>query len=53
MTVTVSNVSGQVVMQRDFTGEKIQMDITHLPTGVYFLQLKSGKNVEEGKIIKY
>jgi hypothetical protein len=46
------NLNGQEVMQYKITESKTQIDITSLPSGVYFVRLTNDKTVQVGKIVK-
>jgi hypothetical protein len=50
--LSILNVSGQELLRRQITEQKIQIDITKLPVGVYIIRLMNEKTVEVGKIIK-
>jgi hypothetical protein len=49
---TVLNVNGQQLITRQITEPKTQLDISNLPSGVYFMRLTSGKSVEVAKFVK-
>jgi len=46
------NVNGQQLITRHITEPKTVIDISSLPSGVYFVRLTGDKTVEVGKIIK-
>jgi photosystem II stability/assembly factor-like uncharacterized protein len=50
--LSILNLHGQEVMKLQVTGPMIQIDISNLPNGVYFVRLTSEKMVEFGKFIK-
>ena len=50
--LSIFNVSGEKVMERQLTDNETQIDISALPRGVYFVRLQNEKMVEVGKIIK-
>ena len=51
-SLTILNIEGQQLITRQITESKTQMDISNLPSGVYFVRLINDKTVEVGKIIK-
>jgi hypothetical protein len=50
--LSIFNVSGEKVMERQLTDNEIQLDISALPRGVYFVMLQNEKMVEVGKMVK-
>lgn len=50
--LSISNLNGQQLITRQITSPKTQVDISSLPSGVYFVRLTSDKTVATGKIIK-
>jgi len=50
--LSVFNVSGEKVFERQLTGTETQIDISALPQGVYFVRVQDEKGIEVGKIIK-
>jgi len=50
--LSVMNLTGRVVLTRQITGTKTQLDISSLPGGVYFVRLTGDKTVQVGKFIK-
>jgi hypothetical protein len=50
--LTISNINGEELITRQITQPKTQLDISSLPSGVYFVRLTSEKSVVTGKIIK-
>jgi hypothetical protein len=50
--LSIMNLNGQEVMQYKITESKTQIDITSLPSGVYFVRLTNDKTVQVGKIVK-
>jgi photosystem II stability/assembly factor-like uncharacterized protein len=51
-SISILNLSGQQLITRQFTEPKTQLDISTLPSGVYFVRLTGERTVEVGKIIK-
>ncbi len=51
MTCRVFNVLGKTVLFKVITTEK-QLDISSLPTGVYVLRIKVGKDITVKKLIR-
>jgi hypothetical protein len=51
-TLSISNLNGQQLIARQLTLLKTQLDISDLPSGVYFVRLTSDKSVAMGKLIK-
>jgi len=50
--LSISNLSGQDFISFMITREKMQIDLSGLPAGTYFIRLTSDKNVATGKFIK-
>jgi hypothetical protein len=46
------NLNGQVILTRQITEPKTPLDISSLPSGVYFVRLTGESTVEVGKFIK-
>jgi photosystem II stability/assembly factor-like uncharacterized protein len=51
-TLSIMNLNGQQLITHQITQPKTQIDITSLPSGVYFVRLTGERTVEVGKIIK-
>ena len=50
--LTVSNLSGILMLTRRITGSKTRLDISQLPGGVYFVRVTGNKTVQVGKFVK-
>ena len=50
--LSISNISGQQLLTHEITEPKTLIDLSSLPSGVYFVRLTSEKNVAIGKFIK-
>ncbi len=50
--LSIMNLNGQQLITRQLTESKTQIDISNLPSGVYFVRLTGERMVEIGKIIK-
>jgi len=50
--LSIFNVSGEKVLERQLINTETQLDISTLPQGVYFVKLQNEKMVELGKIVK-
>jgi hypothetical protein len=50
--LSILNLEGQQLITRQLTQPKTQLDISSLPSGVYFVRLTSDKSVVTGKFIK-
>ena len=50
--LSIMNLSGQQLITRQITEPKTQLDISTLPSGVYFVRLTNDRTVETGKFIK-
>ena len=48
----IVNIEGQQFITRQITDTKTQLDISTLPSGVYFVRVTNDKTVKMGKIIK-
>jgi len=51
-TITISNLSGHVLIRQQVESYKQTVDISNLPSGIYFVRLCMNKSVEVKKIIK-
>ncbi|MDD5570647.1 MAG: T9SS type A sorting domain-containing protein [Bacteroidales bacterium] len=51
-TIYISNINGQELIKLQATSCKLQVDISNLPSGIYFVKVVTDKTVEVGKIIK-
>ena len=52
MLLSIFNVSGEKVLERQLTDTETQIDISALPRGVYFVRVQNEKMVEVGKMVK-
>ncbi len=50
--LSIFNVSGKKVIERQLTVTETQLDISTLPQGVYFVRVQDEKMVEVGKMVK-
>ena len=50
--LSIMNFCGQVLITRQIIESKTQIDISNLPSGVYFIRLAGDRNVTMGKFIK-
>ena len=50
--LSIMNVNGQQLITHQITMHKTQIDISNLPSGVYFVRLTGDRTVEVGKITK-
>jgi hypothetical protein len=50
--LSIVNLEGQQLITSQITGPKTQIDISNLPSGVYFVRLTNDKTVEVGKFVK-
>ena len=50
--LSILNLTGQEFLTRQISESKTVIDISPLPSGVYFVRLTNEKTVEVGKIIK-
>jgi uncharacterized delta-60 repeat protein len=51
-SLTIVNIEGQQLITRQITESKTQIDISNLPSGIYFVKLANDKVVEVGKFVK-
>jgi hypothetical protein len=50
--LSIFNVSGEKVLERQLIFTETQLDISTLPRGVYFVRVRNEKMVEVGKMVK-
>lgn len=50
--LSIFSVSGEKLIERQLTDTEIQIDISTLPRGVYFVRVQNEKMVEVGKVMK-
>jgi hypothetical protein len=50
--LSIINSTGQELISQQTIGPKTIIDISNLPSGVYFVRLTNDKTVEVGKFIK-
>jgi len=50
--LTLSDIGGQELMRKEFKSNKIQIDISNLVKGIYFLKLQNEHGMKAGKIVK-
>jgi hypothetical protein len=50
--LSIINLQGQQVLTRQITEPKTQLDISNLPSGVYFVRLTGYNSVEVGRFVK-
>jgi hypothetical protein len=50
--LSIMNLNGQEVIIRQITEPKTQINISNMPSGVYFVRVTNDKTVEIGKMIK-
>ncbi|MFZ4521768.1 MAG: T9SS type A sorting domain-containing protein, partial [Bacteroidales bacterium] len=50
--LSIVNVNGQELITHQIIEPKTQVDISNLPSGVYFVRLTNDRNVTMGKFIK-
>jgi hypothetical protein len=52
-TLTVTDVTGAMLMSVQSSQPKTQLDIRQLPAGAYMLSLQTGKDIIHHKLVKY
>jgi hypothetical protein len=50
--LSIRNLNGQELITRQITQPKTTIDVSNLPSGVYFVRLTNDKTVEVGKFVK-
>jgi photosystem II stability/assembly factor-like uncharacterized protein len=50
--LSIMNMNGQQLITRQITSPKTQIEISNLPSGVYFVRLTNDKTVKVGKFVK-
>ncbi|MCX6183902.1 MAG: T9SS type A sorting domain-containing protein [Flavobacterium sp.] len=48
----ICNVLGQIILQKRFNASEIQLDLSNVPTGTYFVTVESDDRKETFKVIK-
>jgi hypothetical protein len=48
----ICNVLGQIILQQRFNASEIQLDLSNVPTGTYFVTVESDDRKETFKILK-
>jgi photosystem II stability/assembly factor-like uncharacterized protein len=51
-TLSVTNIHGQEILTQKIEGFKTEVQISNLPSGVYFVKLYSDKGISTGKFVK-
>ena len=46
------DISGKIMLQKDFDSPKFQLSTADLPNGLYFLMVRQGKQIYRGKFVK-
>lgn len=53
LNVSLFSSNGQLVLQKEFNNlERVTIATSHLPDGIYFLNLRSGESVQSIKVVK-
>lgn len=50
--ISVSDVMGKKIMTRNFSSDNVSIDISDLSSGVYFLAVQSGRQMQTVRIVK-
>lgn len=50
--ISIFNITGQEVLQKDFYNTDIEFDASNLQAGIYFVRLWDGKDIKTGKFAK-
>ncbi|MDD5570420.1 MAG: S41 family peptidase [Bacteroidales bacterium] len=51
-TITINNVNGQEIFKQQTTNNKLFMDVSKLPGGIYFVKVVNENGVSVGKFVK-
>ena len=51
-SLTISNINGQQLITQQITEPKTEINISHLPSGVYFVKVWDDERVKVGKVVK-
>lgn len=51
-TLTLYNITGQLIMQQTLTGTHTDIDLSEQPNGVYLVRLTAGNQVHTSKLVK-
>jgi hypothetical protein len=49
---TIYDISGKIMLQKDFDSSKFQLSTADLANGLYFLMVRQGKQIYRGKFVK-
>jgi hypothetical protein len=50
--LSIMNLNGEEVLTHSIIKPKTQIDISNLPSGIYFVRMTNDRNVEVGKFVK-
>ena len=50
-TIRIDDIHGQLIMKQQTSLERLSLDLKHLPSGVYFLHIKTDKGIYRNKLI--
>lgn len=51
--ISITNANGQEVVSKENLDGMVQINLSELPQGIYFLRINSGNKIETQKLIKY
>ncbi len=51
-TISLYDAMGKCLLSREWTDEKMMLDLTELPSGIYFVQVLEQGNLRQQKVIK-
>ena len=47
--ILIYDVLGNVVLEKDYKNEEFEINISEIPTGIYFVSIKGGKTILKTK----
>jgi hypothetical protein len=50
--IEIASIQGQLIRTLETTGNKMSIDVSSLPSGIYIVTVKTVKGIEVGKFVK-
>jgi hypothetical protein len=51
-TIEISDITGRVILQSNFSNDKTNLNINSFSNGIYFVKIQSNNSVEILKVVK-